>query len=742
MYAFLTRSLATKLILVAGAIIGIVTLISNFVIIHQTSTVIHGFVGQNVEAEADAVASGISNNFASMTGSVKTAADLIGREIAAATVDRKRIIRILKSALESNEAAIGVGMGESPGAIDGQQEGLENVNELGTNKNGIFAPYWTRVGDGQLNLSTFDIAYEDEFFKGPTTTGKTILTEPYAFDIGGKPTLMTTIAAPVKAGERMVGSAGIDIALTKLTDELGMLKPFETGNVYLLSQSGHWIVGPHGTTPASKYNSKGAESLAVTLRDHIFTHVNDVAEGKDDRFSRYFYPFNIPGTETIWILVLDIPANAVSAPVQHQKFLMIVGAVVSLIMALFGIFIAADRIVRRPFKLVADDVGKLRRGEYSDRVALADRKDEIGSFANALDEFRVDLASGKRLENEAEIHRKNAQIQQADIERERIETLEAQRVVVNELGNGLAELSKGNLAYRIKVDFNGEYATLKANYNKAIDRLEDTIKTVDLAVRNIGNGTREIGGGANNLSRRTEQQAANLEQTAAALNELTEQVRSSSLNAQKAAHSAGTASDDATQSRTVVESTILAIQAIEASSAQISSITGVIDEIAFQTNLLALNAGVEAARAGDAGKGFAVVAQEVRELAQRSATAAREIKSLTAKSQSQIREGVGLVDKTGLTLQGIVDHVVHISDLIKTMSNSAQEQASALLEVNAAIVQMDQVTQENAAMVEETTAAGAHLSEEIEKLRILVSKFKTSQGGTTNSAGWRPFEAA
>jgi methyl-accepting chemotaxis protein len=233
----------------------------------------------------------------------------------------------------------------------------------------------------------------------------------------------------------------------------------------------------------------------------------------------------------------------------------------------------------------------------------------------------------------------------------------------------------------------------------------------------------EITHAADDLSRRTEQQAASLEETAAALDEITATVHKSAEGAGEAADVMKTAEEVASASSQVVQETISAMKAIEASSGQIASIIGVIDEIAFQTNLLALNAGVEAARAGEAGRGFAVVASEVRALAQRSADAAKEIKTLIGASSIQVQKGVGLVDRTGQSLERLLALVEKIDHRVAAIASSAAEQATGLREVNTAMNQMDQVTQQNAAMVEQSTAASHALAQESSTLAALVERF-------------------
>ena len=295
---------------------------------------------------------------------------------------------------------------------------------------------------------------------------------------------------------------------------------------------------------------------------------------------------------------------------------------------------------------------------------------------------------------------------------------------VNRIAGGLSRLSEGDLEQRIDEPFIPTLDQLRLDFNGSLETLERSMLAISANAQAIRSGVGEITTAADDLSRRTEQQASSLEQTAAALEEITATVKRTAEGANHARDVVASAKIDADKSGEVVRGAMNAMAGIEKSSKQISQIIGVIDEIAFQTNLLALNAGVEAARAGDAGRGFAVVASEVRALAQRSAEAAREIKGLISASTAQVDQGVTLVRQTGDALERIVSQVVEINGVITDIAASAHEQATGLQQVNSAVSEMDKVTQQNAAMVEETTAASHALSRETVELAQLIGRYQ------------------
>jgi methyl-accepting chemotaxis protein len=298
------------------------------------------------------------------------------------------------------------------------------------------------------------------------------------------------------------------------------------------------------------------------------------------------------------------------------------------------------------------------------------------------------------------------------------------RFASDNIGAGLKRLASGDLAFQLNEAFAPDFEPLRHDFNQSVLQLGTALSAIAESIATMDNGTREIASAAQDLARRTEQQAASLEETAAALDQITANVSSSTNRTDEARTVATQANQSAMNSTEVVSHAEEAMRRIEESSQQISNIIGVIDEIAFQTNLLALNAGVEAARAGEAGKGFAVVAQEVRELAQRSAQAAKEIKGLIRNSSVEVESGVRLVRDTGGALKDIGSFISQINSHMNAIAVSAKEQSTGLAEINTAVNSMDQSTQQNAAMVEESTAAASSLAIEAGKLRDLVANFK------------------
>lgn len=366
------------------------------------------------------------------------------------------------------------------------------------------------------------------------------------------------------------------------------------------------------------------------------------------------------------------------------------------------------------------DSREVSQGRFSAFSVHADRLFIIeGSFAVVADEGGATdrmIFIGRDVTEEDRVMK--------EAEEERTRSTQEQSDVVALLGASLNNLAEGDLMTGINVDVPATYEKLRSDFNATVTSLHQALSLVAQNSDSIRNETAEITSAADDLSRRTEKQAATLEETAAALDELTVSVRSAAQGADDASKMSADAQRNAQQGGDIAREAVVAMDGIKTSSQEISKITNVIDDIAFQTNLLALNAGVEAARAGEAGRGFAVVATEVRALAQRSSDAAREINELITSSSDQVSQGVDLVDRTGEALASIVKSVADISERVSSIATSAREQASGLAEINTSVNELDHVTQQNAAMFEETTAASHALTSEADALASAVARFQ------------------
>jgi methyl-accepting chemotaxis protein len=438
----------------------------------------------------------------------------------------------------------------------------------------------------------------------------------------------------------------------------------------------------------------------------------------------------------------------------------IFAAILSLVVAMT---IVVVRSITRPIARLLPTMRELARGNHNVQVADTERGDEIGEMAKAVLVFKEAGIENARLQAQAAEQDKKMAAERATAEAKVMAELDAsvgsivkaamagdfsERVplegkqgtirslaesmnvmcetmgrVMENLVTMLRALAEGNLRQRINGSYQGMFAILKDCANTTAETLSKTMSDIRTAVDEVTNAAAEISTSTTNLSQRTEEQAASLEQTTASMEQMSVTVKQNAGSAQQASQLAASAREMADRGSAVVTSTVEAMSRIENSSSKITDIIGVIDEIARQINLLALNAAVEAARAGEAGRGFAVVASEVRSLAQRSSQAAKDIKDLISNSSIQVKDGADLVKRTGESLNEIVESVRKVADIITDIATASVEQSTGIDQINKALTQMDEMTQQNSALVEENAAAAKTLEQQSETMTQRVAFF-------------------
>ncbi|TVQ54048.1 MAG: chemotaxis protein [Rhodobacteraceae bacterium] len=356
------------------------------------------------------------------------------------------------------------------------------------------------------------------------------------------------------------------------------------------------------------------------------------------------------------------------------------------------------------------------------------------ALARAVDRLRAAAIAASEADQDARQTDAAARAERAEVETTRATVERAQLQALAAVRAAVEALADGDLTHRVPDTLPPDHAPLREALNAAFAGLEDSLARITASAEAVRGASGEIARASDDLSRRTESQAASLEQSAAAIEQITATTRNTAENADRARGVVARARSEAEEGGAIVRRAVAAMTAIEGSSEKIGQIIGLIDEISFQTNLLALNAGVEAARAGEAGKGFAVVASEVRALAQRSADNAREIKGLILSSKEEVEKGVALVGGAGEALGRIIAGVVEIDEVVSEIATSAQEQSTGLQEVNGAVGQMDQFTQQNAAMVEQATSAVRDLSRQTEEFARLLGRFRTATAAPAHHA--------
>jgi methyl-accepting chemotaxis protein len=430
---------------------------------------------------------------------------------------------------------------------------------------------------------------------------------------------------------------------------------------------------------------------------------------------------------------------------ERQAMLLEILILIAVVVGCAASFLIS-RGITKPVMGIASAIKLMAEGNFDMVLPGLGRKDEIGDIAAAVEALKLKAVEKARREADEAAARqaleaeKVARQQKAEADlvakaaEERAKAAEEQAKVLQLLAARLKGLSEGNLTVSLDEELSDAYLEIQKDFNSTVGQLRETIGAIVASAREVTSASAEISTSTTDLSQRTEEQAASLEETSASMEQIAATVKKNAENAQEANQSANTTRELADRGGQVAAKAVEAMAKIEDSSRKISDIIGVIDEIARQTNLLALNAAVEAARAGEAGRGFAVVASEVRSLAQRSSQAAKDIKDLITNSTTQVQEGVDLVNRAGASLHEIVVSIKKVSDLVADIASAGIEQSSGIEQVNKALTQMDEVTQQNSALVEENAATAKTLEHQAKAMDERVAFFRidnAAEGGQT-----------
>ncbi|WP_444460098.1 methyl-accepting chemotaxis protein [Rhodobacter capsulatus] len=550
--------------------------------------------------------------------------------------------------------------------------------------------------------------------------------------------------------------------------------------------SGYFFVIDHSATVQAhpvKPDWVGTSKIDLTDPQGTKIYQEMIALAESEGAGSIRYMFQKPDTDTPeekigfvrdftpwgWIVGTGSYVSDIAAALVHLRQVSFISmGLVALVLVAAATGLA--RSVTKPLAQVHGRMERMTAGDAESAVPCTDLRSEVGDMAKAIEVFRISLhekaqmeeqrkaqeAALARAQSEAREREEAMRLREAELEREHLQE-EARRLtereeqrrreeaareaqmaeqnhVVGTLAAGLRAMSAGDLTGRITQSFPESYENLRHDFNAALAKMSGLIASIVRATDVVELETRHLSSASSELGRRTEMQAASLEETAAAMNEMASSVENSVAGARTAAQAVSRTRTTTATGRDVVRQTAQAMDDIARSSEQISRITSVIDDIAFQTNLLALNAGVEAARAGESGRGFAVVASEVRALAQRSSEAAREIATLIDTSSRQVASGVELASRSDTALEQIETLVTELDGLLVSIANAATEQSAGISEVTAAVNQLDQVTQHNAAMFEENSAATQGLLNEARSLKELSGVFRVEDEATQSRA--------
>ncbi|ODT71061.1 MAG: hypothetical protein ABS75_10035 [Pelagibacterium sp. SCN 63-23] len=757
---FSDLSIRTKLVL--G--VGVLSLASMGAIIAGALVLMYQTAGKEAEERAKALmgeysqlATGQMGNIISATRSLAASVEGI---IAKEPVDRDLLGRLVTGSMQAQPSVIGMTLAFDANALDGRD--ALYLSHPYSDETGRFVPYFTWA-DGKIAVEKLIMTPEngtEDWYDKPMRDDSNVLTPPYSYPVNGKTTLLSTASVVVHKQGKPVGILTSDLTLDTISGVISALKPFDVGSVMLVSNANSWIANPD---PAQIGQELSPDIAAALLDKEQMGRGMVYADASGTSQFVVTTPLQFNGVDDQWTMIMQVPTATIYAGVDSMRNMALIAAAVLLGAILLLVWFGSG-IIARPIRKMTDIMGVLAQGRYDVTVPYGTGRDEIGGMARAVEVFRENgLKVSQMTEAEAARIIADQQARQAMMSELQLafgEVVDAaitgdfsKRVsasfpdpelnslagsvnsLVETVDNGISEtgkvleaLARTDLTLRMEGHYRGAFAALQDNTNTVAETLSEVVNGLKTTSRTLKTATGEILSGANDLSERTTKQAATIEETSAAMEQLATTVLQNADRARDANNLAQNVSRSAEEGGLVMTHATEAMEKITASSSKISNIIGMIDDIAFQTNLLALNASVEAARAGEAGKGFAVVAVEVRRLAQSAAEASSEVKALIETSSGEVGSGTRLVAEAAAKLSAMLEAAKQNSVLMEGIARDSREQASAIEEVTVAVRQMDEMTQHNAALVEETNAAIEQTEAQASELDRIVAVFRTEAG--------------
>ncbi|UXN73802.1 methyl-accepting chemotaxis protein [Devosia sp. A8/3-2] len=626
-------------------------------------------------------------------------------------------------------------------------------------------------------LTGYDDPVAGAYYQRPKAEGRMVAIDPYLYAVGGKDVLIMSFGAPIMVGGTYMGTGGVDLSLAELNGRLAEIKPMGTGTVSVLTAAGMVVAHPDATLIGQTLPASDPLTGSVAAALANGAAEADMSAPDGTALRGVAVPFAVGGTLDRWVVVSNVPLATLTATQTETQFTIIGLAAACVVIACLVMFALIRTMIGKPLGTLGATVDAVAGGDYHSEIKGIERADEIGTLARAVEIFHdngLKISQMTEEERAAVIQRRvertdmmvalqaafgevvdaavagdfskrvHAQFPDAELNalassvNALVETVDHG---TGETGAVLAAMADTDLTRRMQGNYSGAFAKLRDDTNAVTDRLTEIVGGAKAISGTLRAATSEILSGANDLSERTTKQAATIEETSAAMEQLASTVAENAKMAEAASGKAQTVSTSAAQSGATMDRANAAMERITEASAKISNIIGMIDDIAFQTNLLALNASVEAARAGDAGKGFAVVAVEVRRSAQSAASASADVKHLVEQSASEVRGGTKLVSNAAEQLASMLAAVDENARLMQAIAKSSSEQAAAIGRVNVAVRTLDEMTQHNAAPVEEMNAAIEQSENRASQLDMAVDVF-TLEPSSVEPAQAKPRRAA